>query len=165
MKKHPNYEKIKNSAQWRGSCRELRIIAILIGAACGLGFVLQLPGLMGDPDFFLEGLGIAAVTVLGLALVLGAIFGVSHYVHWRKLTAAISHYRFCTVKLEEPHQGWKNCVYFTVNLTDKHGKSVKRNTESIFTNMVCPLEQYLNKTVEVAWNEKTDKVVVIGIVK
>jgi len=75
-------------------------------------------------------------------------------------------YRLYRAKLASPHGGqWvRDSMYFTVLLEDEEGKFVV-NTRAIFSaSRWTPLrlEDYLNKTVTIAYNEETEAVVVIG---
>ena len=75
-------------------------------------------------------------------------------------------YHFCKTKLSNPKGGnIRHTIRFAVLLEDSTGKKFVANTHSIFyTNgfMGPLLEDYVNKTVTVAYNEETGMVVVIG---
>ena len=75
-------------------------------------------------------------------------------------------YTFCKCCLSQPKGGrLKHSIRFTVVLTDAEGSRFAANTHSIFsTRSICGLglEDYVNKTVTVAYNEATGSVVVIG---
>lgn len=107
--------------------------------------------------------------VYGLAsvLVLVPIFGV-HIRELRRIYRNYEAYQFYQVKLSQPHSSdWSRArsMYFTVLLQDEEG-TIVANTHSIFgTNkrQIGPLmEDYLNETVTVGYNEETAEVVVIG---
>lgn len=75
-------------------------------------------------------------------------------------------YRFCRTTFSQPHQNpLAKSMYFTVVLQDENGQNVVRDTHAIFAchGFIGPLmEDYVNRTVTVAYNPETDMVVVIG---
>lgn len=106
-----------------------------------------------------------AVYALVCVIILVPTFGV-HGWELRRIYRNYEAYQFYQVKLNQPHsQGWIRSMYFTVLLQDEEGTQVA-NTHSIFgTNkhQIGPImEDYLNKTVTVGYNEETGEVVVIG---
>lgn len=101
--------------------------------------------------------------VAGLILV--PIFGV-HFGELRRIYRKAERYRFHQAKLTQPHSHyWARSMYFSVLLQAEDGTIITR-THSIFgTNrhQIGPkMEDYLNKTVTVGYNEETEQVVVIG---
>ena len=75
-------------------------------------------------------------------------------------------YVLCKAKLTQPHSGlWYRSMYFTVALEYPGGGKLIVNTRPIFQTrgwLNPRLEDYLNKTVTIAYNEETETVVVIG---
>ena len=75
-------------------------------------------------------------------------------------------YHFCKTTLSNPKGGnLRHTIRFAVLLEDSEGKKFMANTHSIFytRGLVGPLlEDYVNRTVTVAYNEETGMVVVIG---
>lgn len=77
-------------------------------------------------------------------------------------------YIFCSAVLDQPHVTlWQHrCVYYTVCLEDPvYGYKYTANTRAIFQRrgFIGPLaDAYTNRTVTVAYNRKTETVVVIG---
>jgi len=75
-------------------------------------------------------------------------------------------YIFCTAVLYQHHRSdWRKAMYFTVVIEDAEGNRFPANTHDIFyTHSITglSLEDYVNKTVEVGYNEETGQVVVIG---
>ena len=76
-------------------------------------------------------------------------------------------YIFCKARLTKPHGSkWsRGAMYFTVVLEHPEGGKFVVNTRQIFQSngWFGPLlEDYLNKTVTIAYNEETEAVVVIG---
>ncbi len=75
-------------------------------------------------------------------------------------------YHFCKTNLSNPKGGYiRHTIRFSVLLEDSAGKKFVADTHSIFyTNgfAVPLLEDYVNQTVTVAYNEETGMVVVIG---
>jgi hypothetical protein len=69
------------------------------------------------------------------------------------------------VTLDQPHGAWRDQVYFTVELKESDGSSKTVNTRAIFSlhDIIRPrMEDYINKTVTVAYNIDTNMTVVIG---
>lgn len=75
-------------------------------------------------------------------------------------------YHFCKTTLSNPKGGnLRHTIRFAVLLEDSEGKKFMADTHSIFytRGLVGPLlEDYVNKTVTVGYNEETGMVVVIG---
>lgn len=75
-------------------------------------------------------------------------------------------YHFCKTKLSNPKGGnIRHTIRFTVLLEDSEGHKFLADTHSIFyTNgFIGPLlEDYVNQTITVAYNEETGMLVVIG---
>ena len=98
------------------------------------------------------------------AIVLVPMFGV-HAWELRRIYRKYEACRFYKAKLSQPHGSWFRSMYFTVLLRDEDGTIITR-THSIFGMSKYQwgpiMEDYLNKTVTVAYNEETDEVVVIG---
>ena len=73
--------------------------------------------------------------------------------------------KFYQVKLTQPHGSLWRSMHFTVLLRDEDGTIITR-THSIFGTSKYQwgpsMEDYLNKTVTVAYNEETGEVTVIG---
>lgn len=75
-------------------------------------------------------------------------------------------YFFCKTVLSAPKGGnLRDTIRFTVVLEDPDGGKFVATTHSIFDthgSSVLAFENYVNRTVTVAYNEETDMVVVIG---
>ena len=75
-------------------------------------------------------------------------------------------YHFCKTTLSNPKGGnLRHTIRFAVLLEDSEGKKFMADTHSIFyaRGLVGPLlEDYVNRTVTIAYNEETGMVVVIG---
>lgn len=75
-------------------------------------------------------------------------------------------YYFCKAKLVTPHHSYlAKSYYFTVLIEDPEGRKFPADTHAIFATrgIVGPImEEYLNSTVTIAYNEETGMVVVIG---
>jgi len=83
-----------------------------------------------------------------------------------KIFHRLDAYTFCQGKLSQPRSSaHTNAMYFTVLLQDPSGNYFTADTNGIFhtRSLVGPrLEDYINRTVTIAYNEATDAVVVIG---
>lgn len=76
-------------------------------------------------------------------------------------------YWFCKANLCNPIGGrFRDTIRFTVLLEDPDGNKFAVNTHSIFQShkglLALALEDYINQTVTIAYNEETGMVVVIG---
>ena len=75
-------------------------------------------------------------------------------------------YHFCKANLCNPKGGnLRHTIRFTVLLEDSQGRKFAAKTHSIFytRGLIGPLlEDYVNKTVTIAYNEETGMVTVIG---
>lgn len=101
---------------------------------------------------------------VAFGIVLGPLYMYQAWVLW-KIFRCAEHYKFYQTKLSQPRGGlWRDTICFTVLLEDGEDKFVV-DTRSIFLThgIVGPLlEDYVNQTVTVAYNEETEQVVVIG---
>ena len=126
-----------------------------------VAIALAIPGVMGgfrDPSYWLMVAVVAGLTLLPL-------FGYALWLYCRIFREAES-YRFYSAKLTMPHGSKfvRGGLYFTVVLEDSDGGKYVVNTRSIFApNGLAPLhlEDYLNKTVTIAYNEETEMVLVL----
>jgi hypothetical protein len=74
----------------------------------------------------------------------------------------IDSYIFRQAQLDHPHVKGRGGTYYTVEFTDRNGKTLRRDTRAMFTSAAEPfLEDYNNKTVTIGYNEKTDRLVVL----
>lgn len=106
----------------------------------------------------------AAGVILAICLLPYLIFCL-----WRsfRIFRKCEHYRFQKAKLSQPHSGWpRGMMYFTVILENPaDGGKFLADTRPIFNSHSCfglGLEDYINKTITIAYNEETENVVVIG---
>lgn len=87
---------------------------------------------------------------------------------WRafRIFRKAENYSFFRCKLSQPHQiFFIETMYFTVILERPDGRKIARETHAIFPchGLIGPLvEDYVNQTVTIGYNEKTEMVVVIG---
>ena len=123
---------------------------VLLPSGCAVGF--QYPGYwrMAAMVFAIVMLPMAGY---GLWLIL-RVYRSSEY------------YTFYEAKLVQPHGSWYvRAMYFTVVLEDPENGTFFVNTRPIFQTygLFGPMmEDYLNKTVTIAYNEESGNVVVIG---
>lgn len=145
---------IKNSLDMAVYRREL--FAIAIGAGLGLFF-----GWLRLREYGAEFVWIFAAV---MAVLLSPAIVVTGYRMW-KLLREPEEYFFTRVKLASPHQKWwRGAMYFTVVIEDPEEGTVAADTNPIFFayGFEPPLmEDYLNKTVPIAYNRATGMVVVL----
>lgn len=97
----------------------------------------------------------------------GLIFLIPALVILFRIYKDITGYRLYKATLSQPHGGFpRGFMYFTVVLEDPDGSRFIVNTNTIFqsygTSFGPSMENYVNQTVTVAYNEDTGEVVVIG---
>ena len=135
----------------------IKVELVMVLLVCGLHYLTTRNAYWAvDPALFY---GLVA------ALVLVPIFGV-HTWELRRIYRKAEHYRFHQVKLTQPHGSfWARSMYFTLLIQEADGTIITR-THSIFGTgkYQCGprMEDYLNKTVTIGYNEETEEVVVIG---
>ena len=127
------------------------------------------------------GLALAVLAVAGLrggavgdewpvVVAVCLVFGLGFLVWWLyrrwKICRCPEGYTFHQVVLDQPHWGdRRDGVYFTVTVEKSDGSTVAVDTRDIFVNNTVfgpRPEDYINKTITIAYNEKTKMVVVIG---
>ncbi len=141
---------------WNGAeLRQLR--QFLLGFALAYGGLLVFSGLTEHRELVFPMLAIY------LSLIFLPILG---FLLWRlfRIFQSAEEYVFCTTRLAQPHMGFpRDFMYFTVVLETEEEGTFVTNTHSVFHTRRGPLslEDYINKTVTVAWNRETGMVVVI----
>ena len=103
---------------------------------------------------------------LVIALVMGPIL-VFCAIRTCNIFRHVESYHFCKTVLCNPRGGSvRDTIKFTVLIEDADGNKFAADTHSIFTThrgySNLALEDYVNQTVTVAYNEETGQVVVIG---
>lgn len=156
MKESPNFQRIRGSLDHIHGRRQVLIISCIFGPV----LLLFLPVLIlvaEHPD----GIAGALMTMLWMFVLLG--FWAYLLYKWVQIYLHIDSYIFCQAKLDHPHVRGRGGTYYTVEFTDRHGNRLQRDTVDMFTSSAEPyLEDYNNQTVLIGYNEKTDRLVVIG---
>ena len=155
IKNSPHYDRLKNSAQYKYDRRQFLIIGGCLCVPC----LVMMWALAAMAETENPAIVLAFIYILFL---LGMI-GYFAY-RWLEIFLYMDGYIFCQARLDQPHVSGRGGVSFTVNLTDRQGNPIQRETSKMFSSQWEPfLEEYNNKTVLVAYNEKTDRLVVIGL--
>ena len=151
IKESPHYPRLRKSVQFDYDRRQFLIIAICFGV-----LVLPILALTAAAND-----GAAVMAVLWLLVLAGiALF---YLYRWLEIFLYIDHYSFCTAQLLNPHT-YRAAVSYTVTITDRHGNTFQRDTSRMFSSQQAPyLEEYNGRKVLIGYNEKTDRVVVIGL--
>ena len=156
IKDSPHYPKLKGSLQYRYDRRQFLFMSVFFGI---VGLVLWLPLLVGsakpNPTF-----------VIYLLLWMFLLFGWLYFAYQLlEIFLHMDKYIFCQVRLDQPylqHHRYGSSVGFTVEFTDRYGKTLKRKTSAMFSSQTEPcLEEYNNQTVLIGYNQETDRLVVI----
>lgn len=128
------------------------ILGGVMGAMMGSG----IDGMRGMT--ILSGMLIAALSALYLFIPSVLIFF--------RIIRKPDQYRFYRAVLGQPHGGYpRGTMYFTVVLEEPDGEKFLVNTNTIFEaygRVGISIEDYVNKTVTIAYNWETENVVVIG---
>lgn len=135
---------------------------LFIGVVCLiLGLVI---GNLSMPDYMDTGFKVTATLI-----VTGIIsFPILAFCLWRtyRIFRHAESYFFCKTVMSSPKGGnVRDTIRFTVVLEDPDGGKFVATTHSIFDthgSSVLAFENYVNRTVTIAYNEETDVVVVIG---
>lgn len=110
---------------------------------------------------FWGGLTITAILCGMFLLPIWIAYGWRYFRVFRKP----EHYTFHTVTLSQPHANKFHAFYFTVELESAKKGTVTTKTSSIFLarGWLGPImEDYVNRKVDLAYNEETGRVVVMG---
>lgn len=106
--------------------------------------------------------------VLGMILAI-SVLPILGFCAWRtfRIFQAAESYTFCKTTLSKPMGGrFRDSIKFRVLLEDADGSKFVADTHSIFSTHKdftgLGFEDYVNRTVTVAYNEETGLVVVIG---
>ena len=114
------------------------------------------------PSWGREETGLVFTLVLSMTVV--PFYLIYAVILW-KIFRKAAFYRFYRVKLLQPHASYFRLFHFTILLEDEEGTIITR-TRSFFdigkSSFGPSMEDYLNKTVTVAYNQETGQVVVIG---
>ena len=154
IKDSPNYNRLKNSAQYRYDRRQFLIMSVIFGIIF----------LMFLPLFFLVGDGgDAASFVLVVFMLMGYFLVWLYFLYrWLEIYLYIDSYIFCHARLDQPHVHGRGGASFTVEFTDRHGNRLQREPGKMFSSQWEPyLEEYNNQTVLIGYNEKTDRLIVM----
>ena len=152
IKEHRHYETIRKSVELRHDLRVAILVCVI--AAVILAFAY---GTNGVSSLQAK----SAVTVLICLLVL------IPYCLYRIYRVVIpffymDSYSFTEVLLDKPHHQGKGSMYFTVTIRDRMGRELEVDTHAVFEQYWEPVfEDYINQKALIAYNEKTETVLVI----
>ena len=155
VKESANYSRLKQSLEMRVAKQN----AILYGVIAGFCLMMvALPlALAEEPDMAALG-----VTVILMCMLPFPLF----YIHRIfKIYAHIDDYTFTEALLDKPRGGFNRGIYFSITVKDRFGASIPVETHEIFAthgSLGPTLEEYVNRTVTVGYNNATGYVVVIG---
>ena len=153
IKESPHYERLKNSAEYR-YCRRQGILFTVIMLIYGLATFL--------PAFFLEDELDASFVILILFFLIFFGMWIYYCYRWLEIFLYMEHYTFCQVRMEKIHLQGRGIACFTVEFTDRQGRTQIRDTANMFSSQWEPyVEAYNNKMALIGYNEKTDRLVVI----
>ena len=154
IKDSPHIHRLKGSVQYRYDLKTLCII--------GISFTIAMVPMLWAFVMLMKTENPAAVFVFFYLLLLAGM--ILYYVYrWLGIFLYIDHYQFFQATLDKPFAQGRGGVGFTVEFTDRHGNKLERKTSAMFSSQWDPiLEEYNNQTVLLGYNEKTDRLVLIG---
>ena len=148
IREHRHYETLKNSVEHRHDRR----VAIFVTAATVVILLLSSIGIERARSVVASAVGMMIMIPYSLYCIYRAVIPF----------VAMDSYAFTEVMLDQPHSGGKNGMYFTVTLRDRMGREFQTETRTIFGNVSDPVfEDYINQKALIAYNEKTETVLVI----
>ena len=149
-----NYERIKDSLELRTAIKYAVYYAALAISLALTAFLI---------NFRYDASRALVIAVFLLVVLLPAsLFYVRRIF---KIFRDIDDYTFTEVTLSRLNSSWYRNMYFSVDLIDWDGQTVQAETNSIFQThgfMKPLLEDYVNRTVLVGYNNTTGYVAVIG---
>ena len=152
IKEHRYYETIKKSVEHRHDLRVTILICVVTA------FVLAIAcSTNGNSTLHAKS---TVSTLIGLFV----FIPYSLYCVYRAVIPFfyMDSYSFTEVTLDKPHHRGKGSMYFTVTLRDRMGRELEANTHAIFEQHWEPVfEDYINQKALIAYNEKTETVLVI----
>ena len=155
MEKKEIIQKLKDSLEVSIHRQSLALVLIVTASALGIYTFFHIE------DFRNVELWKMLSIITGIVIL--PIYAVEGWALWKIFRKAGS-YRFYRTTLGALHScKWTRFMYFTVVLQDPDGARIV-NTNPIFStrNGGALIEDYVNQTVTVAYNEETGEVVVIG---
>ena len=154
IKEHPNFDRICGGVEWKALKKEILLMFGIFGGLFVLILLVQMS--VGSHS-------VSAREAIHTAMMILILIGLGFYYLYRvwELFWYIDRYSFSTVLFDKPHQGYRGTMYFTVEVLDRQGQTIRRNTRNLFHQGQPNFEEYLNKRVLVGYNDETDAVVVI----
>ena len=152
IKEHRHYETIKNSVEHRHDRRVAILMTVVTVVIIALSaWTLDSTRLRAKADVSLL-MGIFVLVPYSLYCIYRAVIPFFY----------MDSYSFTEVLLDKPHHWGKGAMYFTVTLRDRMGREFERDTHAIFGQYQAPVfEDYINQKALIAYNEKTETVLVI----
>ena len=158
IKASPHYSQLKGSVDYRYDKKQFLLIFVSIGLLV-LPILITLIVLLGRSGNSGAMYGMVWLMFLGFGYLMLLLY---FAYRWMEIFLHIDSYIFCEVLLDQPHVVGRGSVKFTVTFPDSHGKQRTCDTSGMFSSGWEPyLEDYNNQTVLIAYNEVTDRVVVV----
>lgn len=147
IKEFPNYRRLKNSVEFKAERRSTLVVGI---------FCLILILLMAAAAGTSRG---TARAVIGFVIMIPCFL----YQLYRlvRIFFHMDSYTFTEVLLDQPKQGYKGSMYFTVRIRDRSGQEFETDTNAIFSRSEPCFEDYVNQKALIGYNNDTELVVVI----
>lgn len=159
IKESPHYEKLRASVQYEYDRRQFFIVGGII-LLCLLMFVPLLISQVQGP--YEDAAATLFMVFWCIVMVCVALY---FLYRWLEIFMYMDSYHFFRAKLDRPYLRHRGGAGFTVEFTDCQGKRREMQTSPMFSSQWQPmLEEYNNKEVLLAYNEKTDRLIVIRLV-
>ena len=152
IKESPNYDRIRNSVEFKAQRRHALFVWIATAA------LLLLVGLTGVDGSAKNVMSFVVLILLAVPYSLYYVYRVG-VLFWK-----IDRWAFSETILDRPHLGYKSSAWFTVTVRDRSGRELEKETSHIFSTTAEPIfEEYVNQRVLIAYHDETDTVAVIKI--
>lgn len=156
IKESPHYEKLRASVQYQYDRRQF----FIVGGIILLCLLMLTPLLVLEAQSPYEDASNTLFVVFWCVVM--ACVALFFLYRWLEIFMYMDSYHFFRAKLERPYLRHRGGAGFTVEFTDRQGKRREMQTSPMFSSQWEPiLEEYSNKEVLLAYNEKTDRLIVI----
>lgn len=131
-----------------------------------VAIIIDLMICIGDNDFsiFIFALGIAC----GIWVLPIISFSGFYFYKYKRLFRNLEDYQIYEVMLDKPSTSWnyKGAVYYTISFKIDNGNIITKDTLPIWSSSlmsVASLEDYNNKKIKIAYSDKEDEIIVLGL--
>ena len=150
IKDSPNYDRIRNSVEFKAQRRHALFVWIVTAV---LLLLTALTGVGKSPKSTVAFL-MTAFFMIPYSLYYVYRVGV---LYWK-----MERWAFSETTLDRPDLGYKSAAWFTVTVRDRSGRELEKETSHIFGTASDPVfEDYVNCRVLIGYHDESDTVAVI----